>query len=562
MALAGRFKVAIYDNFLESFARIPRAQQKKVNAFIRKFRHDPTSAAINYEPIDSFIDKRLHTVRIDQAYRAIVRKPEQGNVYLLLWVDHHDDAMRWARNKKVEVHPNTGSLQVLSATDSKADNEAASGASSKTGSLDNPAPTSSADKTPPLFAGIADYELARLGVPANRLSEVMARIDVIHLDKWVRDLLHNAGYKYEVLWWQHGGKLAALWAQAEALGAGLDMPQGFFRDEWELVVLAQGCDCWEDYKAASRSGRGVRMSRAQRQEAWAVFEEYRHLLNKHSLREPEDALRDAARLVENGKIRVNLRSIVVDEAQDMSTNAFALLRAVIGQERPNDLFIVGDGHQRIYRKKVVLGRAGVNIRGRGRRLRINYRTTDEIRRYATALLEGVEFDDLDSGDDSTRGYRSLLHGNAPEVVLTDSFEAEVDAIAAWLEDVELRRCCLVSRTQKALQRMAQALSGRGIEVILVDAKTQIGDDKDGLRLATMHRVKGLEYDQMIIAGASGDMVPDGVTVGRSSDQAVRRDAEIMERALLYVAITRARKAVLITAHGSLTSWLPKPQQAP
>ena len=100
---------------LDAFARIPRAQQKKVNKFVRKFREDPTNPSINYESISTFEDPNLRTVRIDQAYRAIVLKPEQGNVYVLLWVDNHDEAMAWARHKHVSIHPETGALQVLTA---------------------------------------------------------------------------------------------------------------------------------------------------------------------------------------------------------------------------------------------------------------------------------------------------------------------------------------------------------------------------------------------------------------------------------------------------------------
>ena len=95
---------------------------------------------------------------------------------------------------------------------------------------------------------------------------------------------------------------------------------------------------------------------------------------------------------------------------------------------------MGDAHQRIYRRKVVLGRAGVNVRGRSRRLRINYRTTDEIRRHAVALLHGVEVDDLDGGKDTTRGYKSLLHGAPPEVKLLGGFDEEITAIQAWAEN--------------------------------------------------------------------------------------------------------------------------------
>jgi superfamily I DNA/RNA helicase len=302
------------------------------------------------------------------------------------------------------------------------------------------------------------------------------------------------------------------------------------------------------------------MSRTKRKQVWPVFEEYRHLLEKRSLREPEDALRDATKLIKDGKVRVQLRSILVDEAQDMSTHAFSLLRAAIPEQQPNDMFIVGDGHQRIYRKRVVLSRAGVNIRGRGRRLRINYRTTDEIRRFAVSLLEGVDFDDLDAGQDSKVGYRSLVHGKTPDVILSDTFEDEVESIAEWLTGAELSRCCLVARTNKLVGQYKEALEDRGIQTRILKAGASDNRVKPGLRIATMHRVKGLEYDRMVIAGVTNKMMPFHISVQQTSDVAVRRDAELMERALLYVAITRARRAALVTAHGTMSQWITQPKK--
>ncbi len=707
-ALSNAFRVAIFDEFLDAFARIPRPQQKKVNRFLRKFREDPTNPSINYESISTFSDPNLRTVRIDLAYRAIVLKPEAGNVYVLLWVDHHDEAMRWAENKKVAIHPETGSLQVIT---SAGPPPAVAGAAA--------AAQTASKASAGLFDGVRDRELRRLGVPEDQLSQVrslltladleetrlalppeafealywlgdgesleevekamataavasvdttdfetalerdasrrrfviveddlaleamldaplekwriflhpsqrtlvhrgwngpvrvlggagtgksvvamhraaylaervftergdrilfttftrnlaadteanlarlcgpeaMSRIDVVHLDKWVADLLRRAGYPYEIKYWGMGDTLERLWEKALALGTEGSFAASFFRDEWELVVQRHGCETWDDYRRASRSGRGVRMSRKQRRDAWPVFEEYRHLLEKHGLREPEDALRDATALLEQGKVRVSVRSILVDEAQDMSTHAFALLRAAIPEERPNDLFIVGDGHQRIYRKRVVLSHAGVNIRGRARRLRINYRTTDEIRRYAVALLENVDFDDLDAGTDSTRGYRSLMYGEVPEIQVRQSFAEEVEAIAEWLTGAELSRSCLVARTNRLVTRYAEALEDRGIATRKVRRSQPDDPAKPGLRVATMHRVKGLEYDRMVIAGVSEDSMPLKTRVERSADQAVRREEELMERALLYVAITRARSAALITAHGKVSGWI-------
>lgn len=704
MTLENTFRVAIYDGFLDAFARIPRAQQKKVNEFVRKFRENPTSAAIHYEPIAEFKDPNLRTVRIDQAYRAIVLRPEQGNVYVLLWVDHHDEAMAWARNKQVSIHPATGALQLLSAEVIAAP----------------PAP-SPVEDAPPLFAGIRDRELLRLGVPESALAqvrelrtqaqleaarpalpdeayealfflsegdsleeveramapppaqevdtadyaaalvretslrrfalveddealaamldaplekwrvflhpsqrglvnrtwsgpvrvlggagtgktvvamhraahladrvwvrpedrilfttftrnlaadiganlqklcrpEIARRIEVVHLDGWVGDLLRRAGYPHEIAYWGVGDKLKDLWSQAMGLAPSGTFPPSFYRDEWDIVVQGQGCDTWGDYKAASRAGRGLRVSREQRKAIWPVFEEYRHLLAKRGLREPEGALRDAVALIEQGKLRVSYRSVVVDEAQDMSTNAFRLLRAVV-PEGPDDMFLVGDGHQRIYRRQVVLSRAGVNIVGRGKRLRINYRTTDEIRQFAVALLEGVSVDDLDAGEDTTKGYKSLMRGEPPEVRVLDGFDAEVDAIAAWVAHGDASRTCLVARTNALRDRYEAALQARGVATYAVRRSEPDDPSTPGLRVATMHRVKGLEFDRVVIAGMNEDLMPWRTAVGTSEDPAVRREAEEMERALFYVAVTRAKRAALITAHGRPSAWLVVP----
>src|SRR3954451_8598647 len=108
--------VAIGSDFLEAFARIPRAQQRKVRTFTEKFKDNPKSSAINYEKIHGVRDDKVRTVRIDQQYRAVVLHPDQGEVYVLAWVDNHDDAMAWAKNRVFEVNPLTGALQVVNVT--------------------------------------------------------------------------------------------------------------------------------------------------------------------------------------------------------------------------------------------------------------------------------------------------------------------------------------------------------------------------------------------------------------------------------------------------------------
>lgn len=106
-------KVAIAGDFLAAFAKIPKKQQKKVQEFISKFRQDPMSSGINYEKVRDAKTSNVHSVRIDQTYRGIVLKPETGNLYMLMWVAHHDDAYDWARRHDCQIHPSTGAIQVI-----------------------------------------------------------------------------------------------------------------------------------------------------------------------------------------------------------------------------------------------------------------------------------------------------------------------------------------------------------------------------------------------------------------------------------------------------------------
>ncbi len=182
---------------------------------------------------------------------------------------------------------------------------------------------------------------------------------------------------------------------------------------------------------ARRGGRGVLLSRAKRDAIWPVFEEYRAQLASRRLKEVDDAYRDAAQLIEKDKHHP-YSAIVVDATQDFGPQALRLLRTLI-EPGKNDLFFVGDGHQRIYhRHKAAMSRSGIDIRGRARKLYINYRTTDEIRRQAVALLEDVAVDDLDDGTDDNARYKSLSHGPAPMLESCASREALVERVKAIL----------------------------------------------------------------------------------------------------------------------------------
>ena len=157
-------KVALSDGFLGAFARIPKAQQKKVQEFISKFRQDPTSNGLNYEKIHDARSKNVHSVRIDQTYRGIVLKPEQGALYMLMWVDKHDEAYDWARRHDCSIHPVTGAIQVIDISYIK------------------PAAETVVDK-PKLFAAYSAEQILALGVPPVFIDQVMALTDEAGLNQ-------------------------------------------------------------------------------------------------------------------------------------------------------------------------------------------------------------------------------------------------------------------------------------------------------------------------------------------------------------------------------------------
>jgi superfamily I DNA/RNA helicase len=209
---------------------------------------------------------------------------------------------------------------------------------------------------------------------------------------------------------------------------------------------------------------------------------------------------------------------------------------------------------------VVLSRCGIDVRGRSQQLRLNYRTTDEIRKWAIALLEDCEIDDLDGGRDDHKGYRSLLHGDFPEVRKLPSFEEEVVVIEERIrqlaaDDFPLSSICVVARTQVLLEQYESALHVKGMHCVRI--QHQVSDDpgKPGLRTATMHRVKGLEFDAMIIAGVNDGMVPLTAAAAAVDSDYAQMEFEVKERSLLYVATTRAKTHVLLTCHGMPSMFL-------
>ncbi|HRA65081.1 MAG TPA: DEAD/DEAH box helicase [Caldilinea sp.] len=687
------------DSFLEAFDKLPLTPRKKVREFLIKFRNDPTAASIHYEPIHDTRDERVRTVRIDLTYRAVVLHPEEAAGYVLVWVDHHDEAMDWARNKVFPVHPATGALQMLDLQRVEAANRRAA-----------EAPPVKALAAYALFETFKDADLLRAGVPEMLLPSVralhdedelerlrpflpaeayealfyiaslgcsideallhagalvepeaatvdvavalahpdsrrrfhliesteeldeildaplakwriflhpsqarlverhfngparvlggagtgktvvamhrarhlartvftapddrilfttftrnlaanirqnlenlcgaeMARIEVTNLHAWAVALLRRHGEPVTIV--EEEARRQCWRNVMEQTGSAWD--EAFVQHEWAAVVQAQGIEQRADYLRASRQGQGAPLNRSQRAELWAIFAAYRAELDRLGRMEWPDVIHRATRLLAERPVKLPYRAILVDESQDLDPAELRLLRVMV-PAGANDLFFVGDAHQRIYGQPVVMAQCGIEIRGRAAMLRINYRTTEEIRCWATGVLDGAAIDDLDGGRDDLTGYHSILSGLPPTVRRFATLAAELafvlDEIRVLGEATEFDRICIVARTHSQLRdELLPALRAAGIPYLLLEAETPdyIGS---GVRLATMHRVKGLEFEHLFIVGMRAGVMPPAAAV---------TEADLLrERCLLHVAASRARETLTVTGWGEASPLL-------
>lgn len=689
-------KVALSNEFLIQLSKLPANIHTKVMKWAIQFQADPKSPGINYENINGARDPNLKSVRLDKDWRGIVFKPSSGDVYVLLYVDHHDAAYRWAENRRLTINPITGAMQLVSFE------QVTEVASEPRGPVHHHPPVAAPENTS-LFDEFDDRELMSLGVPEdllglvrsvtsdealdaiqsrlpveayeglflvvagdtvsqvlsaretrvdnvvdtedfaaalatpesqsrfvvvsddetlasilnaplaqwrvflhplqqklaegdrsgpmrvlggagtgktvlamhrakwlaeNRTSksqkvlittftrnlagdieqnmktlcsgDTLSRLEVRNLDAWVSAFMRSRKLEHRIVYdRKQDGPLQAWQAALAVRDTTLDLQDNFYEQELEHVILAQGITTLDEYRTARRIGRGVVLSRAKRDAVWPIFEEYRGQLASRKLKEVDDAYREIADIVRTDAAPASEYSaIVIDETQDFGPQALKLLRAMI-PSGPNDLFFVGDGHQRVYsRNRAAMSKCGIDIRGRSKKLYLNYRTTDEIRLQAVALLEGCEIDDLDDGKDETRRYKSLSHGPAPKLSTVDGLEAAaqeaITFVRGWrsggVQNTSLSFCVITS-SEKTRDALSRQLQTAGLTCVTITAQNNHADTQDVVHMATMHRAKGLEFDCV-------------VAIAPKSYFGEPADTE-NQRKLLYVALTRAKRGAML-----------------
>ncbi len=387
----------------------------------------------------------------------------------------------------------------------------------------------------------------------NLCGEWKERIEVVHLHAWAIRLMKKQGKEYKI---PDDKELDRFWEDARLAADCVEFDIEFLKQEWEQVVQTHEIRTRDAYLRILRTGRGRTLTRPQRGKVWEIFENYRKALEVRGRHDWLSVIQETRHFIQRNRPVLPYRAVIVDEAQDFRAEEWRLIGA-IAPSGSNGLFLVGDAQQRIYGSRVSLRQCGINIQGRSTELNINYRTTEEIRNWASALLYGIEVDDLDDQRLASPKYRSLLSGPKPEFHFCDTLQEEQKLIGRRVKELlkqhRPEEICIVARHKATLQEKYQPIFTKlDLESTLLEKQRR----GKGIQLANMYRVKGLEFPVVILVGLNADVIPKYVAYGES-DPVAKAEHENRERSLLFVAATRARDLLIATSWGEPSPFLPR-----
>ncbi|MGO9436422.1 MAG: UvrD-helicase domain-containing protein [Terracidiphilus sp.] len=320
----------------------------------------------------------------------------------------------------------------------------------------------------------------------------------------------------------------------------------FLMSEWDQVVDAWQINSWEGYRDVGRLGRKTRLREDRRKGLWGIFDGMRQGLAKAGVVTEAGMFARLMMAVAKAK-NPPYDFAVVDEAQDVSISQLKFF-AALGGNRPNALFFAGDLGQRIFQQPFSWKALGVDVRGRARTLRVNYRTSHQIRAQADRLLEG-EIADVDGNTETRRDAISVFNG-VPPVIKTFSDEApEIKAVGEWLaarigQSVAPHEIGIFVRSTEQLSRAKAAAEAAKLSYKILDERVEsVGGYA---AIGTMHLAKGLEFRAVVVMACDDEVIPLQARINTVGEDSDLKEVYDTERQLLYVACTRARDFLLVT----------------
>lgn len=319
----------------------------------------------------------------------------------------------------------------------------------------------------------------------------------------------------------------------------------FFLSEWENVVDAWHIDSVDAYADVPRMGRKNRLGSKQRETLWQVFARVREALRQRALFTPA-ALFQHVTATYATREEKPFSHIVVDEAQDLGVFELRFL-AAIAPKKPDALFFAGDIGQRIFQQPFSWLGLGIDVRGRSVTLKVNYRTSQQIRQMADRLLPRT-VRDVDGLEEDRRGTVSVFEGIEPEVVIAEDETAEREVAAAFIrraldDHIAPREIAIFVRSAEQLPRARSIAQTAGLSF---RTATISRNDEDKALVGIMHLAKGLEFRAVAVVACDEGILPLAARIADVADAFELDEVIATERQLLYVAATRARDRLFVS----------------
>lgn len=323
-----------------------------------------------------------------------------------------------------------------------------------------------------------------------------------------------------------------------------DFTDRFLMSEWSNVIDAWQITSLEAYKNVPRLGRKNRMSSSQRAAVWPIFEKTRERLAEQGLFTWPTIFGKVAEFFD-AKEDKPFTHAVIDEAQDLGVPELKMLSAITPRG-PNSLFFAGDLGQRIFQEPFSWKALGIDIRGRSRTLKVNYRTSHQIRQSADKLLPKL-IRDVDGNEEDRTGTVSVFNGPDPEVKIYDNSEREIDGVVAWIAEriadgAKPEEIGIFVRTKNELPRARAVLNKTGHTALEISDRVE--DAAGRISIGTMHMAKGLEFKAVVVMACDDEILPLQERIETVADEAELTEVYDTERHLFYVACTRARDRLL------------------
>ena len=332
-------------------------------------------------------------------------------------------------------------------------------------------------------------------------------------------------------------------------------PEAFLWSEWKDIVDAWQLDTWEAYRDVQRLGRKTRVGNKQREILWSIFRQVLTKLEQQQQITWNSLFRKVSEhIVESGNCPYDFA--IVDEAQDIGVASLRFLAAV-GSRYPNSLFFTGDLGQRIFQQPYSWQSLGVNIRGRSQTLKINYRTSHQIRQQADRLLP-ASIADVDGNIEERKNTVSVFNGPTPQVKICDDADSERQVVGKWIADrltdgLQPDEIGVFVRSSEQIERAIAAINQAGATPTKLDS--QVMPAQGCIAVSTMHLAKGLEFRAVAVMSCDDEVLPSQQRIETISDEADLEEVYNTERHLLYVACTRARDHLLISGVDPASEFL-------